>query len=106
PVEIGVWSVSPKTVRIAVRPVVSGSPVPVPATGALAQEEFGAARVRADDAPALSRVQAGDVIVSFTDGPPTIHVRTAEGRQVQELALDAANPGMSFLLGNGPLLGF
>ena len=51
-------------------------------------------------------MRAGDVIVSYTHGPPTIRVHTAAGDEVQHLTLDAVNPGMSFVLGDGPLLGF
>ncbi len=104
PVEIAVWSVSPATVRVTVRALTDGSPVPP--TGALVQEDFGRALARARDTAAASRVRAGNVVVSYTDGPPTIQVRTAAGDLVQQLTLDAANPGMSFNLGDGPLLGF
>jgi alpha-glucosidase len=106
PVEIAVWSLSRATVRIAVRPVQGGGAVPIPRTGALVREEFGAALVRARNATAVSRVRAGDLVVSFTSAPPTIHVRTATGDTVQQLALDSSTPGMSFPLGSGPLLGF
>ncbi len=106
PVEIGVWSVSRLTVRITVRPLQGGSPAPVPVTGALVREEFGNALVRARDSDARSRVRAGNIIVRFTAAPPTIQVETADGAALQTLTLDAANPGMAFLLGSGPLLGF
>ncbi len=106
PSEIAVWSVSPDTVRITVRPLQSGSPVPVPVTGALVQEEPGTALTRARDGTRLARVRAGNVVVRFTEGPPTIHVETAGRQLLQRLTLDAANPGMTFLLGDGPLLGF
>jgi alpha-glucosidase (family GH31 glycosyl hydrolase) len=106
PVEIAVWSVSQATVRITLRPLQDGKPVPVPATGALAQENFGTPLGQARDAAAAARIRAGDVVVSFTPSPPTIHVRTAAGKDVQQLTLDAGSPNMSFLLGDGPLLGF
>ncbi|HEY9230310.1 MAG TPA: hypothetical protein VIP11_26900, partial [Gemmatimonadaceae bacterium] len=104
PVVIAVWSLSPATVRISVRPL-AGGPVPVPVTGALVQEHFGNVLVAARDMESLSRVRAGDVVVRFTDGPPTIHVDTASGQPLQRLTLDATNATMSFLLGDGPLLG-
>ena len=106
PSEIAVWSVSPNTVRIAVRPLQSGSAVPVAVTGALAQEQHGNALARARDGARVSRVRAGNLVVRFTEGPPTIHVETANGQLLQRLGLDATNPGMTFLLGDGPLLGF
>jgi len=106
PIEIAVWSVSRATTRITVRPLQNGTPDPVPVTGALAQEEFGTPLARARDTAAASRIRAGDVVVSFTDRPPTIHVRTPAGKDVQRLTLDAINPNLSFHLGDGPLLGF
>ena len=81
-VEVAVWSVSAATVRITVRPLQNGNAVPVPVTGALVQEEFGNLRVRTRNAASASRVRAGDVVVSFTEGPPTIHVHTVAGALV------------------------
>jgi alpha-glucosidase/alpha-D-xyloside xylohydrolase len=106
PVEIAVWSVSAATVRITVRPVQNGNVVPVPVTGALVQEEFGNPRVRTRNPGAASRVRAGNVMVSFTEGPPAIQVHTVAGALVQQLTLDSVKPGLTFLLGDGPLLGF
>lgn len=51
------------------------------------------------------RVRAGDLTVRFTNNPPTIHVETAAGAAVQRLTLSATEPGASFLLPKGPLLG-
>ncbi len=104
PVEIGVWAVSPATARITVRSLTNEGGVPT--TGALAREEFGKALVRTRDTGAAARVRAGNLVVSVTEGPPTIHIRTTAGVSVQHLTLDATNPGMSFPLGDGPVLGF
>jgi alpha-glucosidase (family GH31 glycosyl hydrolase) len=104
PVEIGVASVSESTVRITVRPIQQGVPAPLPATGELVpMNEKSLARGRA--ASTVARVPAGNLVVKFSDDPPTIHIETRTGAPVQRLVLDAANPGMSFLLGQGPLLG-
>jgi alpha-glucosidase/alpha-D-xyloside xylohydrolase len=111
PVEIAVSSVSASTVRITVRPILNGAPSPVAVTGALVKNEFGASIARGRTAAAVARVRAGDLIVSFTADPPTIHVsRPAAGVaggdvEVQRLTLNAVTPGMSFLLPKGPLLG-
>jgi alpha-glucosidase (family GH31 glycosyl hydrolase) len=106
PVEIAVWSVSPTTVRITVRPLQNGTAAAVPLTGALVREELGTRRAHARDSRSASRVRAGDLVVDFSETPPTIHVRTTNGDTLQDLVLDAANPGMTFSLGEGPLLGF
>jgi alpha-glucosidase/alpha-D-xyloside xylohydrolase len=106
PSEIAVWSLSPQTARITVHPLRDGAAVPVPYTGALVEEQAGTSTARATDSAAVSRVQAGDVVVRYSDGPPTLHVETADGTPLQRFTLDAVQPGMSFLLGEGPLLGF
>ena len=107
PIEISVTSISPATVRLTLSPIAGTTPnvVPLPFTGALAQEDFGRATARSRTASALARVRAGDLVVRFTNGPPTIHIETATGQIVQTLTLDAATARMSCLLPRGPLLG-
>jgi alpha-glucosidase/alpha-D-xyloside xylohydrolase len=105
PVEIGVWSLSPTTVRVTVRPLVEGQPAAVPLTGALTGEAEWDAAGAGVDSEAVARVRAGDVVVRFTGAPPTLHVETPAGAAIQRFTLDATEPGMSFLLGDGPLLG-
>ena len=105
PVEIAVTSLGPGTVRITVRPLENGAPAAVPGTGALVQEELGAPLASARDSDGLARVRAGDLTVRFTMDPPTLHVETDEGEVIQRFTMDAAVPGMSFLSGDGPLLG-
>src|ERR1700754_2473568 len=65
-VEIAVFSVSPDTVRITVRPISDGAATAVPYPGALASQEFGNAIQRSTDSARLSRVRAGNVQVRFT----------------------------------------
>ena len=101
PVQIAVGPVSSSTVRITVSTVAS--PV-VPEDGAIVQEIDTALARRRPVGPSV-RVRAGSLIVRFTATPPVIHIETSQGRLVQRLALDAVNPGVSFLLPDGPLLG-
>jgi alpha-glucosidase/alpha-D-xyloside xylohydrolase len=99
--------VSASTVRVTVRPLQNGVAAPVPVTGALVKDEFGSALARSRQPASLSDVRAGDLQVRFTPSPPTIRVERTAGRAlVQQITLDAAGPGLSFLLGEGPLLGF
>ena len=104
-VEIEVWSLSPSTCRIIVRPLVEGRRTAVPYTGALVQEEMGSSAGRGGESGTVARVQAGELIVRFTEGPPTIQVETLTGESIQRFVLSATDPGMTFLLGQGPLLG-
>jgi len=103
PAEIRVATLSPSTVRITILPLGEDS-VRVPVTGALADDGAGELRVRATDASQLTHVRAGDLVVRYSVTPPTIHVER-QGKTVQRLTLDANAPGMSFLLGRGPVLG-
>ena len=106
-VQIEVSMVSSATVRVSVRPFQNDSATPTPFTGALAHE-FGEVRV-ARQAAALSDMRVGELTVQFTPSPPTILIRRTGSRlpivPIQRITLDAAEPGLSFLLGDGPLLG-
>ncbi len=106
PVVIDVATLSAMTVRITVRPLRAGRPIPVPATGALAEVAAAPPAAGGGREPeALRRIRAGNVVVRYSAAPPTIHVETRRGSPVQHLTLDAARPGLSFALGTGPLLG-
>jgi alpha-glucosidase/alpha-D-xyloside xylohydrolase len=104
PVEMLVASISPSTVRIAVLPLDRATAV-VLDDGALvpAAEGRSLGRNRAPDS--FAPIRAGNLVVRFTSEPPTIHVDKSDGAAVQRLTLDPQAGGVSFLLGNGPLLG-
>ena len=104
PAELSVSPVSPVTVRLTLRATGGAQPQAIPFTGALVRDEFAPAAAQSSDTAALSRVRVGDVVVRLTASPPTIHIET-RGETVQRLTLDAAAPGMSFVLPPGPLLG-
>jgi len=101
PVEIIVAAVSPITARITVMPITGGR---LPEDGALVSAAEGKAIARTREA--FASVRAGDLVVRYTEGPPTLHVENAKGELIQKLTLDAASPNLSFLLPKGPLLGF
>jgi alpha-glucosidase len=104
PVEIEVWSVSPITVRITVRPVDTGTPTEIPYTGAIEAMQPATSRARGRDGARVASVRAGELTVRYTESPPTLHVMRGSAT-VQKLVLDAVAPGMSFELPKGPLLG-
>lgn len=105
PVEIAVASLSPATVRLTIRPLHDGRAAPVAVTGALVQDEPGKLLARGRAPQAVARVSAGDMVVKFSDAPPTFIVETRAGVLVQRLSFSVTSPGMSFVLGDGPLLG-
>jgi alpha-glucosidase (family GH31 glycosyl hydrolase) len=103
PAEIRVSTLSASTARITILPLGEDD-ARVSYTGALTNENAGEQRVRGSDAARLSRVRAGDLVVRYTAAPPTIHIEH-QGKIVQRLTMDANAPGVSFLLGRGPVLG-
>jgi alpha-glucosidase/alpha-D-xyloside xylohydrolase len=103
PVEIAVAPVSPVTVRITAAAVVGTGGVPDDGAFVRAAEVRPIARGRTIGAPI--KVTAGNLVVRYTDGPPIIHVETAAGRPIQKLVLSPEEPGVSFQLPKGPLLG-
>ena len=104
PVEISVASISPVTVRITVAAIVGTAGVPDDGALVAAAEGKPLARRRTPDA--FTAVRAGNLTVRYTADPPAIHVDTIKGQPVQRLTLSVDEPGLSFLLPKGPLLGF
>jgi len=105
PVEIAVASMSPQTARITVLPLDGERAVGVSVDGALAPEGEGRLASRKRDVEGFAPIKAGDLTVRFADAPPTLLIEDGAGRAVQKLVLSADAPGLSFLLGRGPLLG-
>jgi alpha-glucosidase/alpha-D-xyloside xylohydrolase len=105
PVEILVQSVSPSTVRILVVPLASGAGA-VPDDGALVRDATGRTVLRQRTPEPLRPVRSGNFVVRCSASPPSIEVeQAAGGATVQRLTLNPGAPGVSFLLGKGPLLG-
>src|SRR5215831_5261498 len=73
-VEIEVASLSATTARITLRPVHSGAADALPVTGELVNEKLGRQIAHSRTQEALSRVRVGDLVVKFSDAPPTIIV--------------------------------
>jgi alpha-glucosidase len=103
PVEIAVAAASRFTVRVTVQPTANAS-APLPFDGALADGDEGKQLARHSSDP-FPPVKAGDLRVSFTSSPPTLHFETKNGDPVQQLRLDEKSGDVSFLLPKGPLYG-
>src|SRR5262245_48152913 len=104
PVEIVVAAVSPATVRITALPLERAAAPALGNTGSLVAAAAG--RVLGRQQRAFAPIRAGELVVRFTDDPPTLHVDTAAGDAIQRLVLDPQTKATSFALGKGPLLGF
>jgi alpha-glucosidase/alpha-D-xyloside xylohydrolase len=101
PVEIACTPVSPRTVRIAVQAIDNDRPQPIPSDGALVKNDWGqpVARLRTPNT-----VKSGELTVAVSSGP-MIQIKAKDGRLIQELKFDPTGGGISFHLGNGPILG-
>jgi alpha-glucosidase (family GH31 glycosyl hydrolase) len=103
-VEIALAPISAGSVRIVIAPLENGRPEAVPEDGALVKTDWvPAVRLRSLAKP--RKATCGDLIVNVSPGPLRIRVETKRGRVVQELKVDPASGGVSFLLGGGPVLG-
>jgi len=100
-----VRSLSPFTARITALPFDGARLAPLDATGALEHSDIGSVVARGRDGGRLARVRAGNLVIGVTDDPLVIHVRALDGRPIQQLTFDRSQPGMSFTLPSGPLLG-
>lgn len=105
PVEIGVYALSRSTVRLTVKPIEKGTAASLPVDGALGNESEGMPLSHRRESESFNPVTAGSLVVRFTPEPPTLLVETRSGRTVQKLTLNKQEPGISFLLSQGPLLG-
>jgi alpha-glucosidase (family GH31 glycosyl hydrolase) len=103
PVEIIVSTLSASTARLQVLPIENGKTVAIPVDGALVNE--GKALVNRRSPERFDPVRAGNLVVRFTADPPVLHIETGGGRTVQKLTMSKTDPGMSFRLSQGPLLG-
>ena len=102
PSEIVVSRVSELTARLTVQPVSGGSAASL-TDGALVRDEWAP--------PIVNRrsfalgVPVGNLLVQLEPNPVSITIETKARRLVQRLRLDPESGAVSFLIGDGPLLG-
>jgi alpha-glucosidase/alpha-D-xyloside xylohydrolase len=104
PVEVLLSTVSPRTVRITVLPLEDGQPAAMPHDGSLLRESWGAPATQLRSLAAPQQVKLGGTTVGIAPSPLTFRVESS-GRLVQRLRVDEATGQVSFLMGDGPLLG-
>jgi alpha-glucosidase (family GH31 glycosyl hydrolase) len=105
PVEIAISSVATATVRIVVRAIENGRTIDIPVDGALTSGADGKTLASRRVTDSFAPVRAGNLTVKVTGDPPVIQVDGPNG-PIQKLTLSATEPGVSFMLGDAPLLGF
>lgn len=96
--EVGIFEISPNTLRLIVAP--AGRDAGVPDDGALVPEAKGKAIGKAGE-----WLNAGGVRVGLDRATGELHIQEASGRVLQRLTFNPFSPVISFLTGRGPLLG-
>lgn len=107
PVEIVVTPASPVTARITIVPLVNGAPAGR-MNGSLVNRLWPAPAARLRSISGSSVVRCGDlrVAVDGLERPAfRIAIATANGRAVQQLGIDRQTGGLTFALGDRPILG-
>jgi alpha-glucosidase (family GH31 glycosyl hydrolase) len=104
-VEVTVTSISARTVRITVQAVKEGRATPLPWDGALVRDDWGQPIARMRTLGGNRTLKSGDLHVSVSDSPLTIHVEERNGRVVQNLTLDSDKGELRFNTGTALLLG-
>jgi len=105
PLEISLFAVSPRTVRITVQPLRNGEPVPLPADGALVDASPKSPIARLRNFSGTRTIQCGRQRVTVAGDPLSFRVEGAGGKLAQHLTLDPASSELRFDTGNGLLLG-
>ena len=103
--EISLFSVSPRTVRITVQPVRDGEVVPLPSDGALADHSVQSPAARMRGLTGSRTIKCGQLRVTVASDPLSFRVDGPAGKLVQELTLDAPSSELRFDTGDGTLLG-
>ncbi len=111
-VEIAIREVSSYTVRISIVPLENGRPKPIESDGSLVQQFLRSPKARFTSLSAEETVRFGNVVVKLISDPLMIGIEAVDGRpdnrvdkRVQQLRIDRQSGSMTFLLGDGPLLG-
>jgi alpha-glucosidase/alpha-D-xyloside xylohydrolase len=105
PVEVGVITVSPHTVRITIQPTHIGKPASLDSDGALVQRARSPHLLQLRTLPGPRRAESGDLTVSVSPHPLTIRVERRNGSLVQELVVAEDSAELSFNITGGVLLG-
>ncbi len=104
PVEIQVSAVSRHTFRLSVLPIRNGSLVPVPFDGSLLRTSWGAPITTLRGNVASRKIVCGELRVEVSTSPLSLRIANAKNDLVQELRI-SEDGGLSFLIGDSPLLG-
>jgi alpha-glucosidase/alpha-D-xyloside xylohydrolase len=104
-VEISIFSVSPRTVRITVQRVEDGAAAALTSDGALVNPQPNAPIARMRTFSGSRTLHAGELRVTIAQDPLSFRIEGPSGQLVQHLTLDTASSELRFDTGDGLLLG-
>src|ERR1051326_3175607 len=105
PIEIVITPVSSDTVRLSLVPIEDGRPLPIPYDGSLIQETSRQPRARITTFTGDRSVRCGSLVVKLSPEPLTLRIQGSDRRLVQQLRVDPQTGSLSFLMGEGAVLG-
>jgi alpha-glucosidase (family GH31 glycosyl hydrolase) len=103
--EVHIGQVSEHALRLSILPVGLRSVEEIPDNGALLQKSWGAPLAKLQHGAQEQIVECRAAKVLFSSPPVTLAVITPQGQTIQKISVDEATGAVSFLTGDGPLLG-
>jgi alpha-glucosidase/alpha-D-xyloside xylohydrolase len=105
PVELGVTTISPHTVRLTILPLENGEAQPLKAGGVLVDRGWSRPLLQIRSLPTPRTVRSGNLRVTLSPHPLSVQIETSTGRLIQELQVEEASADLLFNTGDGHLLG-
>lgn len=104
-VEVNLTPVSRCAFRLTILSIENGQPAEIPSDASLVWTASAppAVKMRGAWQPQMHRL--GDLHITFAAEPLQLVINSSSGEMIQQLKLDAHTGGLSFDLGEGPLLG-
>jgi hypothetical protein len=103
--EVQISKVSAHTVRLSVLPIQHGKTAEIPYFGSLIRESWDSQVTRLHSKDTGQTIQSGELKVRVSLEPISVAISSADGGDVQTLAVDRATGVVSFATGDSPLLG-
>jgi len=104
-VEIRIASISSRTLRLTVLPIMHGKPAAIQDNGSLVRTDWGPPVTTLRSIDHESKYKCGELHVSISSGPLVFTITTEKDEIAQRLRVDQQSGIVSFLTGDAPLLG-
>lgn len=103
--EIRITSVSSRTLRLTVLPIVRGKPAAIPDNGSLVRTDWGTPVATLRSVNHESKYKCGELHVGVSPSPLVLTITNEKNQVAQRLRLDQQSGAVFFLTGDAPLLG-